>query len=246
MIDLTLLYITANEVPQCWLEFQLQQLKIAASKYPIISVSRKPLDLGVNLLDTEPKSYWNIYNQMLRAACVAETKYVAMVEDDTLYTPEHFTEFRPPLDTVSYNRSRWSLFSWEENPIYCLRQRISNCSLIAPRKLLIEALEERSRKHPNGLPNDQVGEVGREKIERRMDVTIRKCIEWWCRNPIVQLNHLTGTDIGSYGRTESGRRLIKPHGQVKAIEIPYWGKASSIVEKYRGASQQIDTTEILF
>lgn len=232
MEDLTILYITANEMPDHWMEYQLDTLRYAIQGAPIVSVSRKPMQLGWNLLDTNPKSYWNIYTQMLRACKFAKTEFVAMAEDDVLYTQEHFSEFRPKSDEVSYDRSRWSLFSWEDDPIFCLRQRISNCSLIAPRELLITALEERQLKHPQGLPNEMTGEVGREKVERKMGVAVHKCVEWWCKNPIVQLNHLTGTDIGAYGKTETGRRLVKPHGQVKAIEIPYWGRASEIVEHY--------------
>jgi hypothetical protein len=198
-----------------------------AKGIPIISVTRKPLKLGINLLDTDKKCYWNIYMQMLRAAKLASTPFVAMVEDDTLYSKEHFTDFRPPPNAVSYNRSRWSLFSWVEDPekqIYCMRQRVSNCSLIAPREYLIEALEERHAKHPNG--NDYVGEVGRWKVDRRLGVTRRRVVEWYSRVPIIQLNHRTGTDIGGgVGRT-------KRHGQIKAIDIPYWGKARSIIENY--------------
>lgn len=232
MSDLTILYITASEVPDNWFRFQLKHFLKAAHGHEIISVSRQSLDLGMNLIDDSPKCYWNIYMQMLRACQLATTKYVAMAEDDVLYTPEHFNDFRPPIDAVSYDRSRWSLFSWEAEPIFCLRQRISNCSLIAPRQLLIEALEERQAKWPMGAPQELVGEVGREKVDRRLKVTARKCIEWWCKNPIIHLNHLTGTDVGEYGRNTAGRRLVKPHGQIKAIEIPHWGKASEIVSHY--------------
>lgn len=231
--DLTLMYITASEVPDCWLKFQLHHLLKSAKNFPIISVSRKPLSLGTNIIDNGEKSYWNIYMQMLRAARLANTPYVAMVEDDTLYTPEHFTEFRPALDATSFDRSRWSLFAWESNPIFCLRQRVSNCSTIASRELLIEALEERRQKWPNGAPNEKVGEVGRSKIEHKLGVTVRKSVEWYCSNPIVQLNHLTGTDVGDYGRV-NGKHLVKKHGQIKAIEIPYWGRASDIVRIYNG------------
>ena len=65
-----------------------------------------------------------------------------------LYSNEHYREFRPADDEFSYNHARWSVFSWEKDKaIYCLRQRISNCSLIASRELLIEALEERFKRY---------------------------------------------------------------------------------------------------
>jgi len=229
MDDLTLLYISASRMPEKWVKYQTSELLKVVKDTPIISVTQKPLDLGLNLLDTEPISYWNIYMQMLRAAKLAKTPYVAMVEDDTLYSRKHFTQFRPPKDKVSYNCSRWSLFSWRTHPniIYCLRQNISNCSLIAPTELLIEALTERHEKHPNGVANHLgVGEIGRGRIERRLRVTRRGRVDWYSTVPIIQLNHRTGTDIGG------GPGRIKKHGQIKAIDIPYWGKAEDIVNEY--------------
>ena len=89
--DLTIMYITANEMPQKWVDYQLDHLFRAIGDTPIVSISRKKMDLGINLVDIEPeKSYWNIYKQMARAAILALTPYVAMVEDDVLYSKEHF------------------------------------------------------------------------------------------------------------------------------------------------------------
>jgi hypothetical protein len=223
-------------MPAKWMEFQLDTLRTAARRYPIISISRKPMKLGTNLLDNGPRGYWNIYMQLLRAAQLARTKYVAVAEDDVLYTREHFRDFRPPEDATSFDRSRWSLFTWDPLPIFCLRQRVSNCSTIAPRDLYVEALEERHRRWPQGPPRHKnIGEVGREKIDRGLDVTVRKAVEWYCRNPIVHLNHQQGTDMGMYPLDSQGRRLKKKHGQIKAIEIPYWGKAETLVRIYQEA-----------
>lgn len=224
MDDLTILYITASEMPNKWMKFQIEHLLKSIGHTPIISISRKPMGLGMNLVDEEPRCYWNIYMQMLRAALLADTPYVAMVEDDTLYTKAHFTEFRPKPDHVSYNRCRWSLFSWD--PIYCLRQRISNCSLIAPTGLLIEALSERKEKWPDGAPNDKTGEIGRKLVDKHyLGVTVRKKAEWYSSTPIVQLNHPGGID-------ETQQRKWKKHGQIRAYNIPYWGKSKDIAEVY--------------
>jgi len=227
MDDLTILYISASRMPETWIEYQLNVLLDAVKNTQIISCTRKPLNFGLNLLDTYPRSMWNIYVQMLRAAKLARTPYVAMAEDDTLYPKEHFTEFRPGKDVVSYNRSRWSLFSWVKDPdlqIYCMRQRISNCSMIAPTEYLIEALEERHKKYPNG--NTYVGEVGRRKVDARLGVKLRNRVEWYSTVPVIQLNHRTGSDAGG------GPGRTKRHGQIKAYDIPYWGKAKDIIKYY--------------
>lgn len=181
------------------------------------------MNLGTNLIDTEKKCYFNIYMQILRGALLTKTPYVAMVEDDVLYSKEHFIQFRPKSTEVSYNRSRWSLFSWD--PIYCLRQRVSNCSLIAPTKLLIEALSERKAVWPDGAPDKISGEVGRPIIDKRLRVTIRNKVEWYSTTPIIQLNHQSGSDVHA-------RKKWKKHGQLKAYDIPHWGKATNIARIY--------------
>lgn len=228
MKDLTILFITLNKTPLAWQEFQLEHLIKAIGDIDVISVSAKPMNFGINLIDYEKPCYSNIYLQMLRAARLATTKYVAMAEDDVLYSQEHFKEFRPEDNEFAYNRSRWSVFAWEgKDAIYCLRNRISNCSLIAPRELLIEALEERFKRYEGQvIPEGVMGEVGRVKLEKQMGITQRNQRDWWSTCPIIQLNHKAGSD----GRqTEQW----KSHGQLKAIDIPYWGKASDIAERYK-------------
>jgi hypothetical protein len=224
MDDLTLLYITASEMPSHWIKYQTTQLLKAVGDTPIVSVSRKPMKLGHNIVEKNTRCHWNIYRQMQAAAKLAQTPFVAMVEDDTLYPREHFTEKRPPEDAVSYNRSRWSLFVWDT--IYCLRQRISNCTLIAPTKLLVEALEERHARWPHGAPNEFTGEVGRAVVHRRLGLAPRKMVEWYSTVPVIQLNHPAGTDEGQ-------QKQRKTHGQLKANEIPYWGRAENIIGAYQ-------------
>lgn len=215
-------------MPKRWTDYQIDSFKKASIGYDIISVSRKPMDLGRNIIQTEPSSYWNIYYQLMRAAKLAYTDFIAVAEDDTLYTHEHYHEFRPNLDEIAYDRSRWSLFTWDKNPMYCLRNRVCNCSMISPKKLFIDAIEERIEKYPNGLPDKEVGEVGRERIELRLKVKRNKLVEFYCTNSIVQLNHTNGLDIRQ-------KEKWKSHGQIKAYDIPTWGKASDIVKIYNGS-----------
>jgi hypothetical protein len=234
--DLTVIYLTLNLMPDRWARFQLDHLRKAVGDAPVVSVSRLPMDLGTNLLQTEPRSYWNVYRQLLRGAKIAATPFVALAEDDTLYTHEHFHAFRPPLDAVSYDRSRWSLFTWDAVPNFTLRLRLGNCALIAPRDYLIDALEERERVWGATVPpNEIVGEVGRPDVERRLGVTPRNAVEWWGRNPIVQLSHPTGIDTGRVV-TETGQLLKKRHGQLAAVEIPHWGRAEDLVKLYLEAA----------
>lgn len=225
MNDLTIIFLTLNEMPERWTSFHRNALLEAAHGFAIVTISAKPTDVGENLIDDGTRGYWNIYMQLLRGARYAKTPFVAVAEDDTLYTRRHFSEFRPPADAVAYDRSRWSLFTWD--PIYCLRQRLSNCTLVAPREYLIDALEERARKWPNGAPQKITGEVGRAKVERWLKVSPRNCVEWYSYGPVVQLNHPTGTE-------DKQQRRWKRHGQIQAYDIPHWGRADKIAAIYNG------------
>lgn len=224
MIDYTVIYLTANLIPEYFFEYQ-KDILLKATPAPIISISRKPIDLGHNILDNGEKSTDNIYRQMLRAAKLADTKYIIIAEDDTLYSPDHFTFFRPKDNAFGYNRNRATLFTWGE-PVFHWRNRLSNCSLIAPRKLLIESLEERFEKWPDIIPDSKVGELGRSMVDKRLGVTVRNCEEAYSKVNIIQFNHINGSE-------ERQKTMRKSYGQIMAYDIPYWGKAADVVKLFK-------------
>lgn len=221
MSDITILFITANLVPKKWAEYHKKILLGAVGMGKIITISRVKTP-DTYILDTKPKSYSNIYYQMLQGAKMATTPFVAMAEDDTLYTRDHFYNFRPEPDEFAYNRNRWSIFTWGE-PSYSIKDRISNCSLIAPRELMIEALTERFTKHPEG--SAITGELGKARTERHLRVTVRKRVDFFSDTPIVQFNHDYGTD-------EVMLKHTKKRGMVRAYDIPVWRKAEDLLKKF--------------
>ena len=82
-------------------------LEVTENKYPIISVSQQPLDFGKNIcIGDIGKSKYNLYKQILMGVREIKTKYVALAEDDTLYSPEHFL-YRPEDGVCSYNTNGW-------------------------------------------------------------------------------------------------------------------------------------------
>lgn len=222
MEEITIIYITASELPKHFAEYARSILKQAIGNASIISVSREPLDFGTNILDTEPKSLSNIYRQILKAAKLATTPFVAIAEDDCLYHQDHF-KFRPSPDEFIYDQNRFALFTWQ--PIYSWRNRKSNCSLIAPTKLLIEALEERFDKWPQGTPDNITGEVGRPMVEKNLGITLRKSKEVFGEVSIIQFNH----ENASEERQVNHRKKL---GQIKAYDIFYWGHARDLVKNY--------------
>ena len=115
MKDLTVIMMTPNLVPEQWALFHKEKLLEAIGDTSLITVSAKPLDWGLNIIQ-EGYGLINLYKQMLRAAKIADTQYIAMADDDTLYPATHF-QFRPIKDGYYYNLNRWHLFTWGE-PFY--------------------------------------------------------------------------------------------------------------------------------
>jgi hypothetical protein len=223
MDDLAIIYLTANRMPPRWVAFHKAHLLRATKGYPIVSISKTPIDIGSNFIDdTSTFSNWNVYVQLLRGAKITDTPFVAVAEDDSLYSPEHFRDFRPPSDAVAYNRARWSIFSWD--PIFCMRQRRGNFAMIAPREYLIDALEERMAKHTTPPPESISGEIGRKQVEESLGVTVRNAVDFYSKIPIVNLCHESGL-----GFTPQRK---KAHGQMQAYDVPYWGKAVDIAKEY--------------
>lgn len=226
--DLTVIYLTANQHPDSFAQYQRQVLLEAIGDLPLIVVSRKPISfirgtLTQHILDDAPKSHLNMYKQLVEAAKLATTPYIAVAEDDALYPAAHFTEFRPKLDEVAYDRHRWSLYTW--TGLYSVKDRISNCTLIAGREYYIDAWEERFRKYPeDSMPAHRVGEIGRHNLEGWMGVSERKQVDFWASRPTIHVNHVNGTD--SVGQK-------KKMGIFRASDIPYWGKAEDLIARYK-------------
>lgn len=222
--DITIIMLTANRVPKNWAQFHKQKLIESAGDAPIITISREPLDWGINLLDDKEYTISNIYYQLFQGAKTATTEYIAVAEDDTLYPKEHF-EYRPPKDVFSYNQNRFNVFRWSRVPTFFWKDRASNSTLIASRELVIGALEERFKKHPNGTPSRYTGELGRNNIEDSLGVSRRKMTWFSTEISIVRVDHELGID-----------RLSQTHrkgmGILRAYEIPHWGKASDIVKEF--------------
>lgn len=226
--DLTILYYTGNRLDE---EIALKirdQLKQASGNYKIISVSQKPIELGENICVGDiGYSYINIYKQMLIGAKAVKTKYLAIAEDDCLYSKEHFTAFRPKDDEVAYDMSKWSLYTWSEPPIYSIKNRRTNTTLIAPTALLIEALEERFKKYPNDadIPLKYFGEIGR--YEKALGVTVRNVVEYTASVPTIVFSHEKAIGFDYLGTR-------KALGSIKAYDIPYWGTAKQVKERIYG------------
>lgn len=96
----TIIYYTDNSLDEKIASLCRDHLIVAAQGKPIISISQKPIKLGENICIGEiGRSHLSMYSQILAGVEKAQTKYVALVEHDCLYSPEHFN-WIPPRDDV--------------------------------------------------------------------------------------------------------------------------------------------------
>jgi hypothetical protein len=218
MGDLTVLFLTVNKVPDYWVIYHKWTLLDAIGDSPLIIISKRPMDWGsLNIIQEEEPSVSNIYRQILKGARLANTPYIAIAEDDTLYHKDHF-KFRPPMDTYGYDGHRWGLFTWGK-PVFYYKDRVSNAAMIAPRHLVISALEERFEKYPN----NNIGELGKEK---GTTINRQKSMNFWPDVGMIFFSHVNSLD-------PTEQHKSKRPGTVQAYEIPYWGRAEELVKNWK-------------
>lgn len=223
MDDITIVYYTANTISDHFAWCTLKYLQQAIGDTPIISVSQKPMKLGRNIVVPTHRSHVNIYRQALIGAKEAKTKYIALAEDDVLYSPEHF-KHRPSPGKFAYNIGCWSLYTWTE-PMYSFKDRRNLNALICERDLFIEAMEERFAKWPDEdkIPIQNWAEPG--KYESHLGVTVRESETFFTNPPNIVFSHETELSYAGLGQR-------KKLGNLRAYDIPYWGSASRIRSFY--------------
>ena len=217
--DLTLLYYTANLVEEPFAtNIRNHVVSLFPDGIPIISVSHKSIDFGKNIVVNEFEyCIYNIYRQILIGTRQAKTKYVACIEDDALYTIDHFS-FRPPDDTFAYNVNRWQV-----NPsLFFYRERINMCMCIAPTELMLKTLELRFQKYPIPLPKEKTkGFVEPGKGELIIGLPPVKLMTFKSANPTLTFNHRPS--LGGV------RRLMAR--DILQQELPTWGYANDLWKK---------------
>jgi hypothetical protein len=221
-MDITALYYTANFINDFTGSVIRDSLMKAIGDIPLISISQKPLDFGTNICVGDiGRSQVNIYKQVLIGAKAANTKYVALCEDDVLYTHSHFRDFRPADDEFSYNVNRWGLYTWHKPPIFSYKDRIVLNQCIAPRDLVIEALEERFHKFPDSdkIPLRDFAEFG--KYEKYLGVKVQKTVKFRSAYPCIEFSHKEALGFEALGTRK--RKGINP-----TDTLDYWGSAQDV------------------
>ena len=233
MNDLTIIYYTANKNKDYFMANTQKYLLKAIGDTPIVCVSFKPTIIGKNCknicIGEQKRSNYMLYKQVLMGAREANTKYVAMAEDDMLYSPEHFSYRPTDENTFSYDINKWSIFSCLKPPIFSYRVRKLMNSLITTKKALIKTLEERYAKYPvfEKIPVKLYkmywGEPGR--FENHLGITPVRAEEY--SSPVPNIMFSTSEALGYL---DLGER--KAHNHIRTSEVKPWGTAEEILKLY--------------
>ena len=225
MDDLTVIYYTANAVPEKFGVFVRATLQEAIKQIPLISVSQKPLIFGHNIcIGNIGRSHINIYKQALIGAKAATTKYIALAEDDILYSSDHFT-YRPQPDTFAYDMSVWSIYTWVSPPIFSYKGRRNLSQLVCERQLFIDAMEERFKKYPDESKINIAIWAEPGKYEKNLAVTERKSELYYSHVPSVAFSHETALSFLNLGKR-------KKLGELRVTALPQWGSAEEVIRCY--------------
>ena len=212
MNDLSLLYYTSNVAwPTMTENVRKHLLKITEGKFPLVSVSQKPLNFGKNICVGEiGQSYYNCYKQILIGAQAVETKYVACVEDDTLYSMEHFSH-RPSEDHFSFNKNMW----YTEETGYWNKYDTGMCTCIVETKVLIDTLVPRFKMYPEPPTERQqryFQEPGRN--DKRFGIPNAKVEYFTTEIPILTFNFFAGL---------GGKKISEAHAPIVKKTLIPWG-----------------------
>ena len=225
---LTILYTTANLVPE---SFQKRvQHELIKTGLPVVNVSQATMDFGENTcVGKIGSSKHNHYLQLLIGIRLVNSKYVAICEDDCLYSQSHFL---PPWpEDLGYNIHRWRIHLWDKVPVFSKNTRISLHQLVCPTELFRKTMEDRfSRTHSEEFIENHYGEPGRWYHDKKCGVEKPWPVSTWnSKDPNVVFFHQW-----SMHYRKKGKRIA--HGKEGRTEtLPYWGSAEKLVKEILNA-----------
>lgn len=223
--DMTAVLYTSNRINPTFAKNTQTELLRSIGDLPLVIVSQKKMNLGYNCTNVvvgKYSSHVNIYRQALLGALTADTKWIALCEDDVLYVPEHF-KYRPKNKPFAYNLGYWGVYTFQKEPVFNYKGRKNLNFLICDRIAFIEAMEERFRKYPDeSMVNKDIwAEPG--KYERQLGVAVCETEDFWTNPACIKFSHENELSFAELG-------VKKRAGELRALEIPYWGHIQDVLK----------------
>lgn len=206
----TLIYYTANQEDPKFEQKIIDNLKKQAGDIPIISVSRKPIDLGKNIcVGEKPICYSNSFKQLLIGLEEAKTDFCISAESDCLYPPEYFM-FTPPLKDQVYRYS--NVYVYFDRHVGLWMKKFTEAGQMCGRKHWIKSIKKVLKGHKGWEP------IPNKELPQIFDTENQ--FSWHGRNPIL------------YFKTRKGIGFKTGFLPGSTLNIPYWGTYFQIKERY--------------
>jgi len=207
MASASVLYYSANTESPEFEQKVMDNIKKQASHLPIISVTRKPVNLGKNIcIGNTPVCYSNSFKQILIGLKEAKTDFCIAAESDCLYPPEYFTFIPPRKDKVYRYTNLYVYFDgygkfWKKRWVEAAQM----CGTIHWMESINKILER-----PYSWEPEPFKFVFKEKDE----------YSWSGENPVLTAKTRRGIGF----KTGFIRGAVE--------EIPYWGKSNNFKKYY--------------
>ena len=241
MADLTLLLATSNRIDKNTAKkIRDYVIEVTKNQYPIISVSQEPIDFGTNICVGDiGHSKYNEYKQILIGTREVKTKYVATIDDDALYSPEHFYS-RPPDGFFIYETNYW--LAQDEKDHYWrvaeVGKRGGMWGCISTTQTMLKNLERRFKMFPqNPFLDDYVGPKplwwGEPAIHDEEFGGNDDYIRVYSKNPCVIFIHSASMGYNQlrkfhrrYGfpKPENVTTTLEQFGTIEDLRNKYWTK----------------------
>jgi hypothetical protein len=211
--EATVVYYTSNREHEAF-EAQVRARLVAAvgGRWPIISVSHKPIDLGQNLCVGDLDACdANAIRQLSLGIEAAKTPYIFSAEADCLY-PRTYFDWLPPSDRHVFRYTNvWILSKWQSahhGPGY-LYKGGSECAQVAGREYWLKCIQRclRGRSLWSTAKEPAPGLVFHRGFRVR-----------WGEPAVVNVKTREG--LRKYTRTIS---MALPE-----LALPYWGPSSEL------------------
>jgi len=205
----TIIYYTANLEESGFARKIQENILKNSSGLPIISVSHKPIDFGVNIcVGVKPLSYSNVLRQTLIGLKEAKTEFCIATEDDCLYPPEYF-QFTPPTKDNTYRYANVYVHFDGRNRFW--KKHYVEAAQMCGREDWIKRIEEILKGHDSWDPIP---------VNPPFVFTTADEYSWTGDNPVV------------YFKTRKSFKFKTGFVPGSMTEIPYWGTAKDVHDKY--------------
>lgn len=215
MNEATIIYYTSNrEDPEFERKVQETLLKNSGG-LPIISVSQKPVKLGINIcVGDVGVSGFNMFRQVQIACQAAKTNFVISAEADCLYPPDYF-KFIPPREDMAYRDSNLYVMP-DKRAYFFFKKEGATHAQIVGRKFYLKVLRALFVNAPEW--NLEEKNFPKERWHRA-DI-FDEIAYWKSKNPVFQI------------KTHKGMRYYTHSDRTPIYKLPYWGEGRTVKKKY--------------